>query len=191
MSVTSAVLFAISANIDCLAVGLSYGIKAVHIDWKNNVLIACISFLGTFISMVAGTFIVNVISVKTANIFGSSVLIAIGLVMVIHYFQETRGNKKVKHLQDYDKDYSGTINGKEVLALSLGLTANNAGVGIGASITGTPILLSCLLTFIFSMLFIYISQYLGKTFLSKYLDHLASLISALLILILGMYELFI
>ena len=47
MHVLSALLFAVSANIDCLAIGLSYGIQSVKIDARSNLIIAVISTAGT------------------------------------------------------------------------------------------------------------------------------------------------
>ena len=190
MQITSAIIFAISANIDCLAIGLSYGLKEVHIDKKTNAFIALLSSIGTGISMMAGSAISYVISPKLTNQMGCAILIVIGLVMLLQAIQETYCHKKTKNLTDYDVDASGTINGKEVVALSIGLMLNNMGLGIGASITGTPILLSCFLTFILSQVFIGSSQYLGKTYASKYVGHMASFISGILILLMGFFELF-
>ena len=50
MHVLSALLFAVSANIDCLAIGLSYGIQSVKIDARSNLIIAVISTAGTLLS---------------------------------------------------------------------------------------------------------------------------------------------
>ncbi|MEG0367682.1 MAG: manganese efflux pump [Coprobacillus sp.] len=191
MRLTSALLFVVSANIDCLAIGLSYGIKAVKINYKSNVFIAIISCLGTLISMSAGTYLAKFISIKAANIMGCIILIGMGVLMLYQYIQERFYQKKTsKSLEDYDQNKSGEIEGKEVFILACGLAINNMGLGIGASITGIPIFLSCCLTFVVSLIFIQSSQYLGKTYISKRLNQIAPLISAILIIALGIYELF-
>lgn len=78
MHVLSALLFAVSANIDCLAIGLSYGIQSVKIDARSNLIIAVISTAGTLISMLAGKPLAALCSADTANRIGAVLLMLIG-----------------------------------------------------------------------------------------------------------------
>ncbi len=191
MHYTSAFLFAFGANIDSLVIGLTYGIKKVKITWKSNVFIACITSLGTLISMNFGYFISMYIPKYWTNIMGCMILTTMGISMIYEYIQNSfyqKGN--VMTLEDYDKDLSGVIEIKEAMMLAFGLTLNNIGLGIGASITGVSIILSSSFTFILSVAFIQLSQYLGKSYLSKYLHNNAMLISGIMIFILGIFELF-
>ena len=56
--------------------------------------------------------------------------------------------------------------------LAFALTINNMGLGISGSITGLPIPVTCLFTFLCSLLFIAVSQVAGKSciayFIHKY-----------------------
>ena len=54
MYIVSVFLFAAAANLDSFVVGLSYGVRRVHIQFRANLLIAGIVMLGTFLSMVLG-----------------------------------------------------------------------------------------------------------------------------------------
>lgn len=183
MHIFSSVLFAISANIDCLAVGLSYGIKSVIIDRKSNLIIACISCLGTFLSMIAGTAISKILSPDIANLAGSILLVGIGLYMLIHAL-----NHKHNDTKEYDKDHSGRIDVKEAILLAFALTINNMGLGIGGSITGLPIFWTCFFTFCLSILFIHVAQMIGKKAFSSYIIRYADITSGLIILCLGLIE---
>lgn len=192
MHIISTVLFAISANIDCLAVGLSYGIKTIQIDVKSNFIIAFISTIGTCLSMLSGSYITRILSLKMANSIGCIILIILGGGMIFKDIKNRRyPSNTEKDIRFYDKDNSGIIDIKESIALAFALTINNVGLGIGASITGLPVFWSCLFTFLISLLFIWSSQILGKTCISKYLHTYAALSSGFLILLLGIYELFI
>lgn len=192
MHILSAVLFAVSANIDCLAVGLSYGIKTIRIDVKSNLIIAIISTIGTCISMFAGSYITNILSLNMANLIGCIILIIFGGGMICKDIRDRYYPPATERdIQFYDKDNSGIIDIKESIALALALTINNVGLGVGASITGLPVIWSCIFTFLISILFIWSSQILGKTCISEYLHNYAAFTSGLLILGLGIYELFI
>jgi putative Mn2+ efflux pump MntP len=54
MHFLSAVLFAVSSNMDNLVLGLSYGIQKKRIGWRANLLVALISLAGTALSMLLG-----------------------------------------------------------------------------------------------------------------------------------------
>lgn len=104
MHLLSALLFAVSANIDCLAIGLSYGIQSIKIDARSNLIIAIISTAGTLISMLAGEPLAALCSSETANRIGAVLLILIGLWIL---FQNRFA--KQKDLKEYDRDASGRI----------------------------------------------------------------------------------
>ena len=97
MRLLPALLFAISANIDCLAIGLSYGIQSIKIDMRSNLIIALLSTAGTLLSMLAGSSLSGLCSPKAANALGSFLMMGIGLWIMI---EEHCGKKK--DLKQYD-----------------------------------------------------------------------------------------
>ena len=138
MHIFSAVLYAVSANIDALSIGIAYGIKKTHINHQKNFMIAFITMIGTYGAMRFGHFLTKNISLK------------------------------------------------ETLVLSLVLTINNVALGIGASITGMPELITSLTTFVCSYVFIGTGQKFKRlNFKGKYAD----IISGIILIILGLYEL--
>ena len=171
MHILSVILFALSANIDCLVIGLSYSLKKTIIDINSNLLIAFMSTIGTYFSMMLGSLLTRFLSINTANHIGSLILIVIGISMILQKQQD------IKQFQSHKK-----ITLKETFLLGFALSLNNIGLGIGASITGLPTLCA-------SFVFILISQWLGKTYFSKYISSYASPVSGLLIFLLGFYEL--
>lgn len=207
MHIVSSLLFGISANIDNFTVGIAYGIKKIKIGILSNLLIAIISAVGTFLSMSIGTFIIHFMSPKIANILGSSILILLGLWFTINFYIKQHSkiindqcsiennSYRYKELLDTpemaDIDKSGYIDAKESISLAFALTINNIGVGIGASITGLNILLTTGITFIFSIISILLGCLIGNSCFSKLFGKYAPLVSGIIIIVLGAYELFV
>lgn len=211
MSFLSILLFVIATSLDILVVSLAYGLKDIKINFSSTLVIASISALGTFISMILGQFLVDLIPVKLGDIIGGLVLLALGFYSIYSYFKEKKiltSFKEKKILTSHnsennssptfilenpevaDKDKSGNIDFKESLALSLALALNNFGLGIGASISGLNIAFTTISTFIISLIFISLGFYLSKTIKSKNISKNSNLIAGIIIIILSLFIIF-
>ncbi|EDT79451.1 MAG: sporulation membrane protein YtaF [Clostridium perfringens] len=202
MSFLSILLFVIAASLDILVVSLAYGLKDIKINFSSTLVIASISALGTFISMILGKFLVDLIPVKLGDIIGGLVLLALGFYSIYSYFKEkkilTSHNSEnnssptfiLENPEVADKDKSGNIDFKESLALSLALALNNFGLGIGASISGLNIAFTTISTFIISLIFISLGFYLSKTIKSKNISKNSNLIAGIIIIILSLFIIF-
>ncbi|OUN53333.1 sporulation membrane protein YtaF [Clostridium perfringens] len=202
MSFLSIILFVIAASLDILVVSLAYGLKDIKINFSSTLVIASISALGTFISMILGKFLVDLIPVKLGDIIGGLVLLVLGFYSIYSYFKEkkilTSNNSEnnssptfiLENPEVADKDKSGNIDFKESLALSLALALNNFGLGIGASISGLNIAFTTISTFIISLIFISLGFYLSKTIKSKNISKNSNLIAGIIIIILSLFIIF-
>ncbi|MGU0355300.1 sporulation membrane protein YtaF [Clostridium perfringens] len=202
MSFLSILLFVIAASLDILVVSLAYGLKDIKINFSSTLVIASISALGTFISMILGKFLVDLIPVKLGDIIGGLVLLALGFYSIYSYFKEkkilTSHNSEnnssptfiLENPEVADKDKSGNIDFKESLALSLALALNNFGLGIGASVSGLNIAFTTISTFIISLIFISLGFYLSKTIKSKNISKNSNLIAGIIIIILSLFIIF-
>ena len=198
----SILLFVVAASLDILVVSLAYGLKDIKINFSSTLVIASISALGTFISMILGKFLVDLIPVKLGDIIGGLVLLALGFYSIYSYFKEkkilTSHNSEnnssptfiLENPEVADKDKSGNIDFKESLALSLALALNNFGLGIGASISGLNIAFTTISTFIISLIFISLGFYLSKTIKSKNISKNSNLIAGIIIVILSLFIIF-
>ncbi|MDK0686053.1 sporulation membrane protein YtaF [Clostridium perfringens] len=202
VSFLSILLFVVAASLDILVVSLAYGLKDIKINFSSTLVIASISDLGTFISMILGKFLVDLIPVKLGDIIGGLVLLALGFYSIYSYFKEkkilTSHNSEnnssptfiLENPEVADKDKSGNIDFKESLALSLALALNNFGLGIGASISGLNIAFTTISTFIISLIFISLGFYLSKTIKSKNISKNSNLIAGIIIIILSLFIIF-
>ncbi|HFK8300008.1 TPA: sporulation membrane protein YtaF [Clostridium perfringens] len=202
MSFLSILLFVIAASLDILVVSLAYGLKDIKINFSSTLVITSISALGTFISMILGKFLVDLIPVKLGDIIGGLALLLLGFYSIYSYFKEkkilTSHNSEnnssptfiLENPEVADKDKSGNIDFKESLALSLALALNNFGLGIGASISGLNIAFTTISTFIISLIFISLGFYLSKTIKSKNISKNSNLIAGIIIIILSLFIIF-
>ncbi|KJZ89269.1 hypothetical protein ClosIBUN22A_CONTIG28g00460 [Clostridium sp. IBUN22A] len=101
--------------------------------------------------------------------------------------------KNVDEIMDYaeksDSDNSGTLNIKEAFVVSLGLMLNNLGTGLAASITGVNVSITVICTFILSIALLMLGKSIGHNVLGSICGKYAPLISGVLLIILGIFEL--
>ena len=99
----------------------------------------------------------------------------------------------LKPIMDYaeksDSDNSGTLNIKEAFVVSLGLMLNNLGTGLAASITGVNVSITVICTFILSIALLMLGKSIGHNVLGSICGKYAPLISGVLLIILGIFEL--
>ena len=197
MIIISVLIFAVAANFDNLVVGISFGIKKIHISILANLIIAFISFTGTFLSMSLGKATADYFPIVISNIFGGVIIIAIGMASLTKYIQSKKyspdrdGLLPLKNSEKYDKNSNKRIDFIEAISLGIALSTNNIGLGIGASITGLPIWLASICSFFISIIFIFIGNLLGNKLMPSFIQKYAELIAAVSIIILGLCEIII
>lgn len=182
-----AFILSISSNLDTFTVSVSYGMHKIKLSFSSNLLIAIITSIGTFLSMLFGSFLANILSDNISNFIGGISLVLIGFWFLISSIK----NKEVIDFTNTNSKNPRVIDLKETIPLAFALTINNLGVGISASITGINIFYSTLFTFIVTLVSIVLGSCLGNSFLGKFLGRYSPLVSSLLLIILGIYESFI
>lgn len=198
--ILSALLFSLSSNLDNVVIGIAYGIKKIKLGILANLIIAFVTSTGTFLSMSVGAYISTFLPRSVANILGAGVVIILGIYFVVQSIIKLINNTKSKELalkdiddmieyaKKSDLDSSSDINMKEALLIALGLTFNNLGTGVAASITGVNILFTIISTFILSIVTITLGEAIGKCLLGKFLGKYAPLFSGILLIMLGIIE---
>lgn len=187
INLISALLFSFSANLDNIVIGVSYGIKKIHISFSKNIIIAIFTSLFTFVSMYLGKYLSNFLSENIANIIGSSFLIAIGLFSIIKEYIIGKGNKKDDNGVLVEvRNRVESIRTKEMVTIILMLSLNNIAAGIAASVVGINILFTTICTFIFSCLFLLIGNKIGRNAINnKFIEKYSTLIASLILILLG------
>ena len=177
MHLISSVLFALSANIDTLIVGISYGIK---------------TFAGTIFSIYMGLQLTLFIPASVAQRIGCIVLIVLGLYYTVKSMIEYRQGKLPP--DDWDNPEAEppdkTITLREAVLIACALTVNNMGMGIGASISGMKLIPTSIATLLICMVFLYTGNKIGRIGVSGVLKRWAGPVSGVILIVLGLYEMF-
>lgn len=202
LMILPALLFSISSNLDNVVVGTAYGIKKIKIGIIANLIIAFVTTTGTFLSMSLGLYIAKFIPQSISNILGAGIIVILGIYFVIQslikLFHNTNSKELAlkdltdmfEHAEKSDADKSGHIDMKEAFILAIGLTFNNLGTGVAASITGVNTFFTVVATFFISILTIVLGESIGKNVLGRFFGKYAPLIAGVLLMILGFIEMF-
>ncbi|WP_046059243.1 manganese efflux pump [Clostridium sp. IBUN22A] len=197
----SALLYSLSSNLDNLVIGIAYGVKKIKIGITPNLIIATVTSIGTLISMSVGKFISGFLPTSLTNMLGAVIIMLLGLYflrqsilkLIPKSYSNSLALKNVDEIMDYaeksDSDNSGTLNIKEAFVVSLGLMLNNLGTGLAASITGVNVSITVICTFILSIALLMLGKSIGHNVLGSICGKYAPLISGVLLIILGIFEL--
>ncbi|MFC0522364.1 sporulation membrane protein YtaF [Pontibacillus salicampi] len=154
------ILLAFAVSLDSFTVGFTYGMRKMGLSVRAILLIACISALSFFASMMIGKGLSFILSPHITEVLGGSILILIGVWVIYQFFKSNRSNSSPVSKEPYifkmeiqslgiviqilekpmsaDMDRSGSINGIEAILLGLALSLDAFGAGIGAAMFGFP-----------------------------------------------------
>lgn len=196
-------LLCLAPNLDNMAIGLAYGIRKINVPFKSNFAIALFSGIATLISSLFGKLLANNIPIHTGNIIGGSIVSLMGLYTIFGYLRNKRRTKEehqksIQYISNIravmddpgfaDRDYSGDISLKESILLGIALAVNCLGTGFGAGMTGVNVLVLTAAVIVFSLITISLGYVIGKHYASGFLEDKATVISGLLLIIVGVYQ---
>jgi putative sporulation protein YtaF len=211
------VMLALSCNLDNLAIGISYGVRDIRLPFSSNLLIAVITAGGTLAVIISGRQVHTVVSSDVAVAIGSLILIAMGVWVIAKDLLSERASPmpvgaavslpdqgaparngfwyRLAHvLKDpslADKDTSGHIDYKESLLLSLALMLNNIPNGLAAGMLRLPPLFTALVVGLLSIGTFSIGIGAGRKFGHRWLGAWAETVAGILLIALGLLEIFV
>lgn len=190
LDLISAILFSFSANLDNIAIGISYGIKKIHIPNVTTFFIAIFTTIFTLISMMLGRYIILFLDETIANSIGSYLLVLLGSIYIVkEIFESLSKNKRSDDENEIIKTKNITnIKIKELIVVVFMLSINNIGAGIAASATGMNILLTCIFSFLFSYIFLLFGNNLGRKVTGNYIEKYCNIISSIILILIGIME---
>lgn len=185
-------LLSVAATSDSFVIGIGFGLKGVGIDFFSNLYISLTCLVGTAAAMLLGRYLERMLPVWFTKNLGSVVLLALGLWMLVTAFRHREGNLHgvCTSPECIDKDNNKTVELSESFSIGLVLALNNIGLGIGAGISGFPILLTSSLCSATSFVFIGTGCWLGKKLASGRFSRWLEFASALLVIWLGIRSFF-
>ena len=196
MHFLSSLLFGVSASLDSLLVGVSYGIRRVHIRLWQNLFISFVTFLGTCLSRGAGHLLIPLLPKAVCSYAGSLILARLGIYYIIKWLVSSLRNRRAGRLSHYSEISSASAPKKwealrlaEVLTLSLTLSLNNLGIGLSASLAGLMLLPTAAATLLCSVVLLFLGNQLGRCRLLQLAGNAADPVSGVLLIGLGLVQL--
>lgn len=200
--ILSALLFSLSFNLDNIVIGAAYGIQKIKVGKTANLIIAAVTTAGTYLSMLFGTWLSGFLPESAANQIGAGAVILLGLYFLLQSLfkrTETAGPKELalkdvsdmmEYAEESDRNHNGKIDKKEALAVAAGLTLNNLGTGIAASVTRVNLPVTVVATFVLSLFTVLLGEAVGSRALGRLFGKYAPLFSGVLLIALGIFEFF-
>ncbi|EKN70810.1 hypothetical protein BABA_03064 [Neobacillus bataviensis LMG 21833] len=151
--------FAVSASVDNLGIGISYGIRKIRIGFGANLLIGMICFLMSIMGISFGMWLSKILPGMFPVIIGAIFLCIIGIRIILlgaprkkgdfavstdSDSSQTSGMKGIlRNPESADVDRSGEIGMGEAVVLGIALSANALTNGLGAGLLGfSPLAIS-------------------------------------------------
>ncbi|MBT2656029.1 sporulation membrane protein YtaF [Bacillus sp. ISL-18] len=201
MHLASILLIGIASNLDNLGISVSYGLKSTRIPFISNLIIGIVSMLCAYLSIIAGRLISAFITIQIANLLGGFIIICIGIKCILDSFFEKKAMGEVKIDSNYtqvithpnlaDVNDDKVISLKESIFLGFALAINCLAMGLGAGITGVSPVLATISIGLFSVLSIWFGLKLGNKICGKNIGKYSNIVAGLMLLIIGVYEMFV
>lgn len=208
----SSLLFGISASLDALLVGISYGVRQVHIRFWQNLIISLVTLLGTCLSVGLGHKLIPLLPKAFQGCAGSVILILLGLYYIAKWVftsirncrpkapPETAKTPEIASACVNDAVFTGDISPAitpssqlklmEVFTLSLTLSLNNLSAGLSASLAGLTLIPTAVSTLACSILFLFSGNRLGRSPVLQMAGRAADPLSGILLIGLGLVQFF-
>lgn len=206
MNFLSAFILCSLINLTPLTISLLYGNKRIYLNKSIILLFSIVTSIGSFIFMYAGKLIVTLFIPKTGNIFGAVSLSLIGIYNLIeymkiknnlagydtsYYFETSLKYKKLLESSNIAKlNTTKDLTLNNCLKFSIELLINNILIYISAGITGININLCVFFNFILSLIAISLGYLCINNNILKFFTKHLNLIDGILLIILGLFEIF-
>ena len=218
MHIVTILILALSSNLDNLGVGVAYGTRKIKLSLSSNLLIAAITSACTLISMAVGKDVALIAKNQRATgEAGAAIIIAVGIYLFIQSFRttgvqaappESRAINPTGKLHNglsewlkqlirltrdpalVDRNYSRSIETAEAATLGLALSLNNVPNGLAAGLIGLSPALTTIAVFVFSVLILWLGIRVGVHLMSRLFRNWAGPVAGIMLMVLGVYELF-
>lgn len=211
----NALILALSASIDSLGVGITYGIKKTRMTFLSILVLFLLSFIITSISIIFGNILASFISPSFTTIVGGLMLCIIGCFVIYSSLRSEKmeiTHKKIYKRKEYniiikflgitiniikdpinsDLDNSNQIDFKEAVFLGLALSLDSISIGFAGSTIGITSLCFPLFISIFQIVFLCAGRFLGKRInkISKLPNSVWNIISGSILILIGFSKIF-
>jgi putative sporulation protein YtaF len=200
----SIIVIGLTANLDNLGIGVSFGAKRTKISFLSNLIIAALSMVAAFLSISFGNIISSYVPPKIANWTGSILIILIGAWSIKSsiksqiglYHEEPLTEEEgisalLRNPSKADIDGNNVISWRESFTLGFALALNCIASGLGVGVSGLSPVASTLSIGLFSLITVEIGMRVGNQIAMTWFGKYTNVIGGTLIVGIGIYEIFI
>ena len=210
MELLSIILFALAVSSDGFIVGMTYGVRKIRMPISSLLIICIASASAVTVAMLLGKGLTCLLSPSAAAHLGAITIIAIGVFFLLQSLRQKLGNVEVdgedpilslnvkplgiiiqilKEPSSADFDRSGEIGLREAFFLGLALAMDAFGAGIGIAMAGYNILFTAISVGMLKFILVSSGLILGKKVENERWQYLSSVLTGLILMILGISEL--
>ena len=175
----AAVLFAAACNLDTVILSMGYAVKGVRVSLSHSLIIAALTTLITWASLLLGAGAARVLSGPLPNLLGGLVLVGIGAGFVLDWLRRAGGG---------GEPGGGAATLWECVCLAAALAVNNAGIGVAAGVSGIAPGWAALANFLVTLAALPLGRALGDKLAGRLLGKYALPLSGALLVLLGIWE---
>ncbi len=177
------ILLALSASIDALGLGITYGIKKTKLSKLGNLIIFITLFVLSGLSVFIGHYISFLFSPIVSTLLGASLLILLGIYNIF----KPKNNKTT----NFDTDGSNYIDAKEAFVLGLAVAVDASCVSLGSGMIGVGSLFLPLLMAIFHTFFVNCGNLVASNIAKRFTisSKLLSNLSGIILIFIGFFRL--
>jgi putative sporulation protein YtaF len=194
------VLIALANNVDNIGVRIAYCIRGIKLGISQNLWIAVITFIISTLAAELGAVVSGAIGENVCKIVSFALLVCIGLWFAAEPYLKKRKklNEKpvnsiievLKNPEESDLDNSKSIDFKEATLLGLSLSINNVGGSLSGGMIGLNGILIGILSAVVSFIALFAGNYLTGYFVRLKLGDKAAIISGVILILIGIKQLF-
>lgn len=176
------ILLALSASIDALSIGITYGIKKTKMSKIGNLIIFLTLLFSTSVSVLIGHYI----SILFSPIF--SIWIGSLLLILLGFYTIYKANDK--KTTNFDTDNSNYIDEKEAFMLGLAVAVDASCVSLSSGMIGLGNFILPILMAIFHTFFVNCGNFVATSIVKKIKisNRFLSIISGIILIFIGLYR---
>ena len=183
----AAVLFAAACNLDTVILSMGYAVKGVRVSLSHSLIIAALTTLITWASLLLGAGAARVLSGPLPNLLGGLVLVGIGAWFVLDWLRrlgpagEAEGENRAFTLWVCVSLAAALAHRPQLLIL-------DAGIGVAAGVSGIAPGWAALANFLVTLAALPLGRALGDKLAGRLLGKYALPLSGALLVLLGIWE---
>ena len=183
-------IMSLTLSIDDFSVGVAYGLFKIKIPFKSLIITVLGSATSTWGVMLIGKFIFKSMPDYITDWASAIILCSVGCKMLYNGWMQKGDYSEFMNNHSLLSNDSKPVSNWETYLVGLGLGVDDFAQALGLAVAGFPIVLTVILLEVSEMIAILSGNYLAFKGFSKKVNGSLSIIPGILLILVGIYEIF-